>query len=253
MTHFRWIKYGFQTLTGLLMTTLSVQGQTSWSLGNSEVRVVEHASFSLFWQEKSVLVDPVGDPSLYPHNPHLILITDVHGDHFQTETLSGVVGVNTSILAPKAVFDQMPPDLQSITKTISNGQSTQMFGLEISAIPMYNLRQEALSFHPKGRGNGYILTMDGKRWYISGDTEDIPEMRQLRNIDVALLCMNLPYTMTVESASSAIKEFKPRHVLPYHYRGKPQWEDPKKIEGLVQDPQIQIILLDWYPKNQPIE
>ena len=128
-----------------------------------------------------------------------------------------------------------------------------MFGLEISAIPMYNLRPEALSFHPKGRGNGYILTMDGKRWYISGDTEDIPEMRQLRNIDVALLCMNLPYTMTVESASSAIKEFKPRHVLPYHYRGKPQWEDPKKIAGLVQDPQIQIILLDWYPENQPIE
>ncbi len=249
MTHFKWINCIFQTLTALLLTTLPALSQTSWSLGLLEIKPVEHASFSLHTQNQTVLVDPVGEPSRYPKNPTLILITDVHGDHFQSETLMDVVGDQSHILAPKAVFDLMPESLQSITKIMANGETLITHGLEITAIPMYNLRTEALNFHTKGRGNGYVLQMEGQRWYISGDTEDIPEMRQLKDIDVAILCMNLPYTMTVEAASSAIKEFKPKHVLPYHFRGKPVWEDPKKIAGLVQDPQIDVVILDWYQNN----
>jgi len=249
MTHLKWINGGILTLIGLLMNTLPAMGQTSWSLGQQEIIPVEHASFSLHTQNQTVLVDPVGEPTRYPKNPTLILITDVHGDHFQAETLIGVVGEQSRILAPKAVYDLMPESLQSITKIMTNGETLITHNLEITAIPMYNLRTEALNFHTKGRGNGYVLQMEEQRWYISGDTEDIPEMRQLKDIDVAILCMNLPYTMTVEAASSAIKEFKPKHVLPYHFRGKPVWEDPKKIAGLIQDPQIDVVILDWYPSN----
>lgn len=126
-----------------------------------------------------------------------------------------------------------------------------MMDVAIEAIPMYNLREEALKFHEKGRGNGYILTLGGERVYISGDTEDIPEMRNLENIDIAFVCMNLPYTMTVESAASAVLDFKPKKVYPYHYRGTEGLSDVGKFKTLVNegDSSIDVIQLDWYPKS----
>ena len=113
---------------------------------------------------------------------------------------------------------------------------------------MYNLREEALKFHAKGRGNGYVLTINDERIYISGDTEDIPEMRTLKNIDKAFVCMNLPWTMTVESAASAVLEFKPKQVYPYHYRNKEGMSDVNLFKNLVnkEDKSIEVILLDWY-------
>lgn len=116
---------------------------------------------------------------------------------------------------------------------------------------MYNLREEALKFHSKGRGNGYVLTIDGQRLYFSGDTEDIPEMRALKNIDKAFICMNLPYTMTEESAASAVLEFKPKQVYPYHYRGNPNVSDVSKFKTLVNqgDANIEVVQLDWYPNQ----
>jgi L-ascorbate metabolism protein UlaG (beta-lactamase superfamily) len=108
---------------------------------------------------------------------------------------------------------------------------------------MYNTTPDRSKFHDKGRGNGYVLTLGGKRLYISGDTEDIPEMRALKNIDVAFVCMNLPYTMTVEQAASAVREFKPRVVYPYHHRGS----DLAKFKQLVgQDPAIEVRIREWY-------
>ena len=91
--------------------------------------------------------------------------------------------------------------------------------LTVEAIPMYNLTSDRLQFHEKGRGNGYVVTLGGQRVYISGDTEDIPEMRALQNIDVAFVCFNLPYTMTEAQAASAVNEFAPRFVYPYHFQG----------------------------------
>jgi len=113
---------------------------------------------------------------------------------------------------------------------------------------MYNLREEALKFHEKGRGNGYILTLEDQRIYISGDTEDIPEMRTLKNIDKALVCMNLPYTMSVESAASAVLDFKPITVYPYHYRGTNGLSDVAKFKTIVNknDANIKVKLLEWY-------
>ena len=116
---------------------------------------------------------------------------------------------------------------------------------------MYNLREDAISFHPKGRGNGYVLEKNNKRVYISGDTEDIPEMRNLKDIDIAFICMNLPYTMTVEQAAEAVLAFEPNTVYPYHYRGENDLSDVDKFKELVESksPKIKITQLDWYPKE----
>ena len=110
-------------------------------------------------------------------------------------------------------------------------------------MPMYNLTPIRLRFHNKGRGNGYVMAFGGKRVYVSGDTEDIPEMRELKKIDVAFVCMNLPYTMTQEQAADAVPEFKPKTVYPYHYRGS----DTAKFKKLVADAS-EVRLRDWYGK-----
>ena len=140
------------------------------------------------------------------------------------------------------------PYISKTIVTLNNGDSFDFNGVKIEAIPMYNLREEALKFHTKGRGNGYLLTINDERIYISGDTEDIPEMRNLKNIDKAFVCMNLPYTMTVESAASAVLEFKPKQVYPYHYRGTEGLSDIEKFKNLVNksDKSINVLLLDWY-------
>jgi len=114
---------------------------------------------------------------------------------------------------------------------------------------MYNLPEAPDAKHIKGRGNGYLLEMGGKRIYISGDTEDIPEMRALENIDVAFICMNLPYTMDIDQASNAVVDFKPAVVYPYHYRGNPDMSDTAAFKKLVndKDDQIEVRLRNWYP------
>ena len=113
---------------------------------------------------------------------------------------------------------------------------------------MYNLPEVVDSKHPKGRGNGYILTIENKRIYISGDTEDIEEMRRLQNIDVAFVCMNLPYTMDINQAASAVLEFKPTVVYPYHYRGKNGCSDLEKFKSMLaeKDANIEVKVLKWY-------
>jgi L-ascorbate metabolism protein UlaG (beta-lactamase superfamily) len=110
------------------------------------------------------------------------------------------------------VFDRFSTALQDLTTVLTNGAATEIAGVAVTAVPAYNAN------HPKGAGNGYVLTLGGRRIYFSGDTEDIPEMRALENIDVAFVCMNLPFTMTVAKASSAVRAFRPRVVYPYHYR-----------------------------------
>jgi L-ascorbate metabolism protein UlaG (beta-lactamase superfamily) len=115
---------------------------------------------------------------------------------------------------------------------------------------MYNLPENSDSRHTKGRGNGYVINFGGKNVYISGDTEDIPEMRHLKNIDVAFVCMNLPYTMDVNQAANAVLEFKPKIVYPYHYRGQEGLSDVSAFKKLVNDgnKSIEVRLVNWYPK-----
>ncbi|NAS13465.1 MBL fold metallo-hydrolase [Poritiphilus flavus] len=212
---------------------------------------IEHATAVLEWGETIIYIDPVGGAVAFKgqKQPDLILITDIHGDHLNVETLTELNTEKAKIMVPQAVADKIPEEFTPQIDVLNNGDSKERYGITVEAIPMYNLREEALKFHSKGRGNGYVLDLNGERIYFSGDTEDIPEMRSLRDIDKAFVCMNLPYTMTVEKAADAVLDFKPKQVYPYHYRGRPEVSDVKKFKKLVNqgNQEIEVIQLDWYP------
>jgi L-ascorbate metabolism protein UlaG (beta-lactamase superfamily) len=214
---------------------------------------IEHATAVIEWGGNTIYIDPVGGKAAFEeqNSPDMIFITDVHGDHFNPETLNELDLEGVQIIAPNAVKLQMEENLSSKTTTIKNGETKEMAGFTVKAIPMYNLREEAKDFHVKGRGNGYVFTFGDERIYFSGDTEDIPEMRALENIDKAFVCMNLPYTMTVESAADAVLEFKPKQVYPYHFRGRPEVSDVEKFKTIVNqgDSNIEVVQLDWYPNE----
>ena len=214
------------------------------------IEPIEHATMILAYEDVVVYVDPVGGAEAFKDKeiPTHILVTDIHGDHMDPATLKEMDLSNTSLIVPKAVADKLPEMATKELVILNNGESKSFDKLSVEAIPMYNLRKEALQFHSKGRGNGYVLTLGNERIYISGDTEDIPEMRNLKDIDIAFVCMNLPYTMTVESAVSAVLEFKPKKVYPYHYRGTEGLSDVDKFKTMVneQNPNIEVVQLDWY-------
>ena len=211
---------------------------------------IQHATMVLEWNNITIYVDPVGGATAFGnHNPpDLILITDIHGDHFDLETLEALDTKKAKIMVPQVVADAMPEAFTPQIDVLNNGDTKERYGITVEAFPMYNLREEALKFHVKGRGNGYILNFARERVYISGDTEDIPEMRALKNITKAFVCMNLPYTMTVESAADAVIAFAPKVVYPYHYRGANGYSDVQKFKTLVQNanPEIEVNLLNWY-------
>ena len=215
---------------------------------------IEHATAVLEWGEITVYVDPVGGLEAFEgqKDPDLILITDIHGDHFNLETLQELNTEKAKIMMPRAVASMMPTEFTPQIDVLDNGTSKMRYGINVEAIPMYNLRAEAKQFHEKGRGNGYVLNMGNSRLYFSGDTEDIPEMRSLENIDKAFICMNLPYTMTVEKAAEAVLEFQPKEVYPYHYRGRPEVSDVAKFKQIVEaaNSKTEVVQLDWYPKNE---
>ena len=225
----------------------------SYKTDHVKLMPVSHASFGMTWKDKLFLVDPVGDAEIYKDfgKPDYVLITDIHGDHFSAETLDNL-GDDFTILAPEAVYKEMPKSLQKLTKVISNDEKFSANKIEITAVPMYNITRERLENHPKGRGNGYLLDLGGYRIYVSGDTENISEMSELKDIDLALICMNLPYTMSVEQAVESVLQFEPEKVIPYHYRGKKDGKAHfsdvghfKKILGK-ENPDIKVELLDWY-------
>lgn len=219
--------------------------------GVISIQPILHGTAALTWNEKTIYVDPYGGAKAFLgiSNPDLILITDIHGDHMNVETLESLETSKAIIIAPQAVADQLPAALKTKTTVIGNGEKTEQLGITIAAIPMYNLPEDPESRHTKGRGNGYILTIEDKKIYFSGDTEDIPEMRSLKNIDVAFVCMNLPFTMNIDQASSAVLEFKPKIVYPYHYRGQGGLNDVEGFKNLVnsKNQKIEVRLRNWYP------
>lgn len=215
------------------------------SNGDLVIQPINHATLALGWNNKTIFIDPVGGAKRFEGlpRPDLILVTDIHGDHLDVPTLSSVVTEKTKLVVPKAVAEKLSAPLVKNAIVINNGETKTIADIKIEAVPMYNTSPERLRFHNKGRGNGYVLTLGGKRVYLSGDTEDIPEMRALKNIDVAFVCMNLPYTMTEEQAASAVREFKPKIVYPYHYKGS-DLEKFKKLVGA--DSGVEVRLQNWY-------
>ncbi|MBZ5621812.1 MAG: MBL fold metallo-hydrolase [Acidobacteriia bacterium] len=213
----------------------------STSAGTLRLTPIQHASLMIKAGEKVMYVDPAqGSYDGLPPADY-ILITDIHGDHMVPALVDKLKKPGTVILAPKAVAEKVTG-----ATVISNGETKTIGDFKVDAIPMYNLKpaDNGQIYHEKGRGNGYIVTYGGKRFYFSGDTEGIPEMKALRNIDVAFVCMNLPFTMTAQDAAVAVRAFHPAIVYPYHYRGQDTAVFAKALEGSG----IDVRLRDWYAK-----
>lgn len=214
-------------------------------LGPVTINPISHASFVMDTPMGVIYVDPVGEAALYDGlpDPDLILITHEHGDHYNADTLGALMGTSPHLIANPAVGDMasaMEPEV------LANGDATTWRGIEIAAIPAYNTTEERLNFHPEGRDNGYVVDLGGFRVYISGDTEDIPEMRALQDIDLAFVCMNLPFTMSAEAAADAVREFAPTAVYPYHYRGRDNGtQDPQEFADMVGDA-AEVKMGPWY-------
>lgn len=230
ITRRRTLKLGAAGALGLgLSTSMSFYafGQTlsgdRYEAENGEIVImpVAHASFVMSVPGTVIYVDPIGGPEPYANLPaaDLVLITHEHDDHYHPETLAAIVGEQTAIITNPAVHAMLADDLKSKATALANGETTDAGEINIEAIPAYNTTEDRLQYHPKGRDNGYVLSVAGRRIYIAGDTEDIPEMRALTDIDIAFVPMNLPYTMTVDQASDAVAAFKPAHVYPYHHKG----------------------------------
>jgi L-ascorbate metabolism protein UlaG (beta-lactamase superfamily) len=221
------------------------------SKGTLTIQPVKHASVVFTFKGKTIYADPNGPIKDFEGiaAPDLVLITDIHGDHFNPETLAAINASKATLIVPKAVAEKLPENLKSKAVTLGNGETTTQLDVKIMAIPMYNLPEAPDSKHTKGRGNGYVLTFGNKLVYLTGDTSGIPEMRALKNIDVAFVCMNLPYTMDVKEAASAVLDFKPKIVYPYHYRGQNGLSDTEEFKKLVNagDAAIDVRLRNWYP------
>lgn len=184
-----------------------------------EIEPLIHASIRIVYDGKEIEVDPVSklgdrvtDYSKFP-KADLILVTHEHHDHLDPNAIKTLMKSDTMIIAN--------PNSQKILgfgKSLSNGQSIMLpDNIKIDAVPAYNTSPDKLQFHPEGRDNGYVLTLDGLRIYIAGDTEVIPEMQQLKDIDIAFLPCNLPYTMTPEQLIEAAKIIRPKVLYPYHF------------------------------------
>ena len=218
--------------------------------GNVTIQPVFHASLVLEYNNVAIYVDPINGADTYKDmkKPDLVLITHIHGDHFDMKTLNGLDLSQATFVVPQSVAEKMQAEWKNKIIVLHNDDSTVQHGIPIIAIAMYNMPGDATVHHPKGKGNGYVLNLGGKRFYISGDTEATPEMRSLKDIDVAFVCMNQPYTMNVEEAASGVLAFKPKIVYPYHYRTPNGFSDVAKFKSLVNagNPSIDVRLRNWY-------
>lgn len=218
--------------------------------GELTIQPVQHGSLVLTFNGKTIYVDPAGGKEKYKGlaKPDLILITDIHRDHFSMKTIEGLNAQNALIIAPKVVSDKLTTPYKSNTITLNNEQGVHRLGIFISAIAMYNLPEKEDAFHTKGRGNGYTINIEDFSIYISGDTSATQEMKMLYGVDVAFVCMNLPYTMDVNEAAEGVLAFQPKIVYPYHYRGKDMISDTQKFKELVntENKDIEVRLRDWY-------
>ena len=220
--------------------------------GPITVHPVHHASMLLETPAGVIYVDPVGGADLYAGfaSPGLILITHEHGDHYDADTLAAVMGEETRLVTNPAVHAMLAEDIVARAEALENGASSAFGGVTIDAIPAHNTTEGRMDFHPEGRDNGYVLGFEEFRVYVSGDTEPTPEMLALEDIDLAFLCMNLPFTQTAEQAAEAVRQFRPKVVYPYHYRGRDGGtQNPETFASLVGDA-AEVRMGDWYEPGE---
>jgi L-ascorbate metabolism protein UlaG (beta-lactamase superfamily) len=201
------------------------------SAGDLKITFIGHGTLMFAFQGKSIHVDPFGEMADYTKLPSadIILITHEHRDHLDPKALNILRTEKTVIVLTQACAKQIEGGI-----VMNNGDLKTIEGLKIEAVPAYNVlhkRDTGQPFHSKGIGNGYVITFGDKRVYVAGDTENTPEMKGLKDIDIAFLPMNLPFTMTPEMVADAAKAFKPGILYPYHY-GK---TDPSYLLDLMKD------------------
>ena len=233
-------------LTAALITPTLAFAQVqsfSTSAGKVEITPIYHATAKITAGGSTIYIDPAKPAKVEGGaKADLILITDIHGDHMDAADVTALSKDGTTVIAPAAVAKTITQ-----AKPLANGESTTWKTWKITAVPMYNINHNQPSgqpYHDKGRGNGYVLTYGGKNFYFAGDTEGTPEMRALKNIDVAFIPMNLPYTMTPAEAADAVKAFKPKVAIPYHYKGK----DVQVFKKALEVSGVEVRLLEWYPQ-----
>lgn len=221
--------------------------------GDLKVTPIFHGSVLLEVAGQAIYVDPFskGDLTGLP-KADFVLITDVHGDHMDAKALDTVSTPKTRIVAPPAVAKSPEVKDRPNLVVLENGQKQSLGLFDVEAVPMYNLERGPAPgklFHDKGRGDGYVLTFGDKRFYFSGDTECTPEMKALASIDVAFVCMNLPYTMPPKEAAACVNAFKPKVLFPYHY-GVPGGGAPSNLDELKStlDPAagVEVRIRKWY-------
>jgi L-ascorbate metabolism protein UlaG (beta-lactamase superfamily) len=202
-----------------------------------------HATLLLSWQGKTIYVDPTNSAAFTDvPKADLILVSHTHSDHFNTASINLDRATNGLIVAPQSVYTSLSTAQKPFARVLGYGASTNLLGVDILAVPAYN------SNHPFGTGNAYVLTIGGRRIFISGDTGNTTEMRALTNIDVAFVCMNQPFTMTVTDATNAVTAFHPSIVYPYHYRDQSGASANAGVfkQQLRQDLGIETRLRKWY-------
>ena len=222
------------------LAALPAADTLSTSAGDVTIQPLNHATLVLKQGSHVLYIDPAKVDFTGQPAPTAILITHEHADHFDPANLSKIAG-KAQIVAPQAVADQISAALKGQVTVMKNGDSGTVDGLPVTAVAAYNTSPDKQQYHPKGRGNGYVLTFGDKKVYIAGDTEPTPEMAALTGIDVAFLPMNQPYTMTPQQAADAVKAFKPKVVYPYHYKGT----DTQAFADLVGNA-AEVRLRDWY-------
>ena len=234
-----WVTIGMLVLAGSGMAAAPKfeRDAIKTSGGDLEITFIGHGTLMFTFQGKVIHVDPVQQYADYQQLPKadLILITHEHRDHLDPGALQILRRPDTKVVLTEAGAGQVAGGL-----VMKNGEVRIIDGLKIEAVPAYNLvhkRDGREPFHPKGRGNGYVITFGDKRVYVAGDTENTPEMKALSGIDLAFLPMNLPYTMTPEMVADAARAFKPKILYPYHYGDT----DTAKLVDLLKDsPQIEV-------------
>ena len=199
--------------------------------GDLDISFIGHGTLMFEIKGKTIHVDPVSDAADYKKMPKadLILVTHEHGDHLNIDAIKAIYKDNTKIVSNENANKKI-----MVAVVLKNGDSKEVAGFKITAVPAYNIkhmRGNGKPFHPKGNGNGYVITIGDKNVYIAGDAENTPEMKALKDIDIAFLPMNLPYTMTPEMVADAAKAFKPKILYPYHYGDT----DTSKLVELMKD------------------
>jgi L-ascorbate metabolism protein UlaG (beta-lactamase superfamily) len=212
------------------------------SQGDLEITFIGHGSLMFTFNGKVIHVDPFSKLAEYSKFPKadMLLITHEHRDHLDLKAMEAVRTDKTVLVLTKTCAAKLKGGI-----IMENGDTETVGGLKIEAVPAYNLvhmRSEGIPFHPKGIGNGYVITFGDKRVYVAGDTENIPEMKKLERIDCAFLPMNLPYTMNPEMVADAAKAFKPKILYPYHY-GDTDTSNLEQLMKNTQDVEIRIRMM----------